>query len=245
MFKQDEDDWLSNIPKLIIASHSNILQEGVVKREILLDLEEWKNTNRRKPLLIRGARQVGKTWAVREFSKRFASFCEVNFDSTPDVALFFKDNNSPEEMIQKLSAYYGIRIVPLETLLFFDEVQCCEEAIASLQYFHEKLPSLHLIAAGSLLGFAMEKIPSFGVGQVQFLFMKPLSFREFLSACDEESLIRLRNLASWERPHENPFFEKICKSFRIYMLIGGFPEVVDYYRRTGDLINCCEILPWN
>jgi predicted AAA+ superfamily ATPase len=219
-----------------------ILQEGIVKREILRDLEEWKTSSRRKPLLIRGARQVGKTWVVREFSKNFASFCEVNFDSTPDVALFFKENNSPEEIVLKLSAYYGIRIIPQETLLFFDEIQSCEEAIASLRYFYEKLPSLHLIAAGSLLEFAMERIPSFGVGRIQFLFMRPLSFKEFLSACEEEALIRLVNLASWENPLEKPFYDKISKMFRIYMLIGGFPEVVDYYRRTGDLISCYEIL---
>lgn len=213
-----------------------------MKREILDSLLEWKDSPRRKPLILRGARQVGKTYILREFGKSFTSFCEVNFDETPAVAHFFKTGDSPVDIISKLGAFLGKKIVPGETLLFFDEIQSCEEALRSVRYFYEKLPELHLCCAGSLLEFAIEKIPSFGVGRVQSLFMYPLNFREFLTAGNETELLEIINQSSEKCPLPEPLYVKSVELFRIFTLIGGFPEVVAYYIKERDIPGCFEIL---
>ena len=152
------------------------------KRHIDKQLIEWKESPRRKPLLIRGARQVGKSTAVRELSKQFRYFAEINLEKQPDLLQMFPENIDVKKTCEKLSGTLGIPIVPGETLLFIDEIQISKEAIMTLRYFKEDYPELHVIAAGSLLEFALEELPSFGVGRIRSLYMYPFSFDEFLMA---------------------------------------------------------------
>ena len=152
-----------------------------MKRFVDSELLKWKESINKKPLLIRGARQVGKTYSVRQLAKSFDYFMEVNFESDRSVHRFFKKNFDPDEISLNLSAYYNVPIKDGQTLLFLDEVQACPDAISSLRFFYEKRPGLHVIAAGSLLEFALQELPSFGVGRIDNLFMFPLSFDNFLS----------------------------------------------------------------
>jgi uncharacterized protein len=136
-------------------------------------------------LLVRGARQVGKTYSVRELGRTFTNYLEVNFEEQPDVCLFFRDSPEPVRLREKLAAYYATPIVPGETLLFLDEIQSCPEAFSSLRFFHEKMPDLHVVAARSLLELAVAEIPSLGVGRLTSLHLYPLTFREYLAALGE------------------------------------------------------------
>src|SRR6056297_973311 len=137
-----------------------------MKRFILQHLREWKIMSSRKVLLVRGARQVGKTYIIREFARDFRHFIEVNFEAEPELISMFKGNPDPVEISKKLSIYYETPVHDGETLLFFDEIQACPEALQALRYFYEKKPGLHVVAAGSLLEFALEKIASYGVGRI-------------------------------------------------------------------------------
>ena len=152
------------------------------RRHIDNKLLEWKNSARRKPLLIRGARQVGKTAAVRELGKTFKNFVEINLEKQPDLIQLFPANIDVKRTCEKLSGTLAVPIVPGETLLFIDEIQSSKEAIMTLRYFKEDYPELHVIAAGSLLEFTLEELPSFGVGRIRSLYMYPFSFDEFLMA---------------------------------------------------------------
>jgi predicted AAA+ superfamily ATPase len=147
-------------------------------------LQTWKLSVSRKPLLLRGARQVGKSSSVREFGKQFEYFLEVNFEKkeNQDAKIIFERSSSPKRITEELFAMFGIPVVPGKTLLFLDEIQTCIPAISSLRFFYEEMPELHVIAAGSLLEFALDELPSFGVGRIRSLFMYPLSFDEYLRA---------------------------------------------------------------
>ena len=153
-----------------------------MQRTVDHELIQWKEDNSRKILLVRGARQVGKTYSVRKFGKTFNSYLEVNFEEHPQIMPFFDNSLNPYEICEKLSIYFGMDIIPGETLLFFDEIQACPNALASLRFFYEKLQDLHVIAAGSLLEFTVSEIPSFGVGRIRSLFMYPMTFSEYLTA---------------------------------------------------------------
>lgn len=137
-----------------------------MKRDIDILLQNWKNEENRKVLLLRGARQVGKTYSVREFGKKFNYLLEVNFESNRSIHSIFEGDKDPQEICNKLSTFFNIPINDGETLLFFDEIQACLPAISSLRFFYENRPDLHLIAAGSLLEFALSELPSFGVGRI-------------------------------------------------------------------------------
>lgn len=213
-----------------------------MKRDIAFYLLEWKSSERRKPLLLRGARQVGKTWAVRELGRTYDYFCEVNFEETPEVRIFFEGNLTPSPVLEKLSVYYGVPIIPGKTLLFFDEIQACENAIRILRFFYEKAPDIHVAAAGSLLEFALESIPSFGVGRIQSLYMYPLSFSEFLTAMNEDSLLKIIEKSNADNPIDSPFFHRLIELYRTYSMIGGFPEVVADYISNRDINGCMDIL---
>ena len=156
------------------------------KRLIDEKLLEWKDSPRRKPLLIRGARQVGKSTAVRELGKHFRYFVEINLEKQPDLQQLFPVNIDVKKTCDKLSGTLAIPIVPGETLVFIDEIQVCREAIMSLRYFKEDYPELHVIAAGSLLEFTLEELSSFAVGRIRSLYMYPFSFDEFLKAAGIE-----------------------------------------------------------
>ena len=129
-----------------------------MKRDLGNTLKSWVKSNNRKPLILRGARQVGKSWLVRELGKAFKYFVEVNFDKRSEFEEFFKMTKDPQELVELLSNYTGVKIIPGETLLFLDEIQNCPEAISSLRYFFEEMPELHVVAAGSLLEFELRKI---------------------------------------------------------------------------------------
>ena len=152
------------------------------KRFIDNILVDWKNSDDRKPLLLRGARQIGKSSAVRQLSKSFEHYVEINFEEKPEIKELFQRSLSPYQLCENLSFFTGIPIIPGKTLLFFDEIQSCLPAISSLRFFYEQMPELHLIAAGSLLEFALSELPSYGVGRVRSAFMYPFSFDEFLLA---------------------------------------------------------------
>ncbi|MCF6332797.1 MAG: AAA family ATPase [Draconibacterium sp.] len=160
-----------------------------MKRTILRTLITWKTEENHKVLRLRGACQVGKTYIVRELGKQFEHFVEVNFEKNSDVEYFFEQNLDPVRICTNISAYFGIPVTEGKTLLFFDEIQSCPKAIQSLRFFYESLPGLYVIAAGSLLEFALEEITSWGVGRIRSLYMYPMSFDEFLMANNDGSLI--------------------------------------------------------
>lgn len=198
----------------------------------------------RRVLLLRGARQVGKTSSVREFArKRFGSFIEVNFLETPEVGRFFKEGNlSPKALLEKLTVYYDASITPGESLLFFDEIQECPEALTALRFFYEQLPELHVVAAGSLLEFALKDISSYGVGRIESLFMYPLSFDEFSLALAGEGFFRALKNTSLERPFDAVLHRKALDLLKLYCMVGGLPKVVQRYCDTRDLHQCLPLL---
>lgn len=213
-----------------------------MNRLIDTQLNNWKSDDKRKVLLLRGARQVGKTYSIRELGKGFRYFLEVNFESDREIHQFFTGDLNPTEICNNLSVYYNIPIIDGETLLFFDEIQACVPAISSLRFFFEKRPKLHLVAAGSLLEFALSELPSFGLGRIDSLYMYPLSFDEFLLAHHEEELYRLKQNSNPEKPLKNVFHNKFLLYLKKFMLTGGLPEVVSTYIETGDLLKSQKVL---
>lgn len=213
-----------------------------MKRYIDKHLQEWCDANGRKVLLIRGARQIGKTFSVRQLGKTFKHLLEVNFEEDKEVKAFFDGSLHPIGIIEKLSAYYAVPVIPGKTLLFFDEIQACPEAISSLRFFYEKMPELHVIGTGSLLEFALSEIPSLGVGRLSNLFMYPLNFFEFLEAENESRLIKMIENSDYKNPMNDVFHKKLINRLKTYLIIGGMPEVVQKYIITHDLIQCQNIL---
>jgi len=203
---------------------------------------EWKQDPKRKILLLRGARQVGKTYSIRELGKTFSSFVEVNFEENPEIKSFFEKSLNPQEILEKLAIYFGMAIIPRESLLFFDEIQACPDALKSLRFFYEKIPELHVAAAGSLLELAIADLPSFGVGRIESLFMYPLTFAEFMAAAGDQQLNSLIAEASPENPLDNVIHEKILAKLKIFQIIGGMPEVVKDYLETKDFNRCQKLL---
>ncbi|MEK7720503.1 MAG: AAA family ATPase [Bacteroidota bacterium] len=204
-----------------------------MQRAIFQSLIEWKKSTPHKVLLLRGARQVGKTFVARELGKTFTHFVEVNFERDLDTQLFFDQNFDPERICSSLSAYYRIPIVEKQTLLFFDEIQACPKAIQALRFFYESKPNLHVIAAGSLLEFALADLSSFGVGRIHSLFMYPMSFDEFLYAHDEGQLVDLKKQANSENPLNLAFHNKLTEYLKKFLLTGGMPEVVKTYLKNS------------
>ncbi|MCK5232749.1 MAG: ATP-binding protein [Desulfobulbaceae bacterium] len=213
-----------------------------MKRLIDKDLQAWKESAGRKALLLRGARQVGKTYSIRKLGYSFEHFLEVNFEAEPAVSQFFDDALYPESICEKLSAYYRIPITAGKTLLFFDEIQAAPRALQSIRFFYERLPGLHVAAAGSLLEFALEQIPSMGVGRIESFFLYPMSFPEFLMALDREAVLEMISKAGVTRPLDDIFHRQLVDLLKVYQLIGGLPEVVRNYIDTHDLNICMEIL---
>ena len=204
-----------------------------MKRTAIAQLTAWKNSQNRKPLVIRGARQVGKTWLMKEFGKtEFKNFVYINFDSNPDMANLFEGSLQIPRLIAGLQIYSGQKITT-DTLLIFDEIQEVPRALSSLKYFCEEAPEYAVIAAGSLLGVAMHKGTSFPVGKVDFMDLYPLSFTEFLSATDNENLVDLLQSGDW--PLITTFKNKYIDLLRYYYFIGGMPEAVQAFIDENDL----------
>ena len=212
-----------------------------IKRNIDKELLAWKEDSMRKPLLLRGARQVGKSSAVRHFGKQFKYFAEVNFEKNKAVKTFFQGDIDVHLIVQKISSYINVPVEEGKTLLFLDEIQECPEAIMALRFFKEDYPELHVIAAGSLLEFTLQELPTFGVGRIHSLFMYPMTFDEFLVANQEDSLISIRNEANSSHPLEQPFHDKLVEYFRTYLLVGGMPEAVQAWIKTHDFNRCRNI----
>ncbi|MGE5341811.1 MAG: ATP-binding protein [Candidatus Omnitrophota bacterium] len=209
-----------------------------MKRLIDAELINWKNRKERKVLLVRGARQTGKTYSIRNLGSTFPSFLEINFEENPQICSFFKDSHNPFEINEKLSFYFNMPIKPGETLLFFDEIQACPDALRALRFYYEKIPELHVAAAGSLLEFALAEIPSFGVGRIESLFMYPMTFEEFLDAAGYTMLNQAIASASPLKPIDPLVHNKILDRLKIYLVIGGMPAVVKTYIREKNLEPC-------
>ena len=204
-------------------------------------LKEWALRPTRKPLLLRGARQVGKSTAVRQLGKQFENFVEINLEKQPSFIQFFQGDLNVKRIVPQLSAMVGKPIVAGQTLLFIDEIQASAEAIMALRFFKEDMPDLHVIAAGSLLEFALETLPTFGVGRIHSMFVYPMTFDEFLTACGEQLLLEARNNATAKTPLALPLYERLVGLFRSYMLVGGMPEVVAKWVETRDYLACQEV----
>ena len=204
-------------------------------------LKEWALRPVRKPLLLRGARQVGKSTAVRQLGKQFENFVEINLEKQPSFIQFFQGDLDVKRIVPQLSAMVGKPIVAGQTLLFIDEIQASAEAIMALRFFKEDMPDLHVIAAGSLLEFALETLPTFGVGRIHSMFVYPMTFDEFLTACGEQLLLEARNNATAKTPLALPLYERLVGLFRSYMLVGGMPEVVAKWVETRDYLACQEV----
>lgn len=211
------------------------------KRLIDKYLLEWAFSEDHKPILLRGARQVGKSTAVKSLGKNFENFIEINFEKQPEYKVVFNENLDVTRIVSQISALSGKSIEAGKTLLFLDEIQSCDKAIMSLRFFKEDMPELHVIAAGSLLEFALEELPTFGVGRIHSMFMYPMTFDEFLEANGEILLINERNKNINNNPLPEPLHLKLISLLRIYMLIGGMPEVVKKWIETKDFIKCQEI----
>lgn len=211
-------------------------------RFIDLHLERWKTSAYRKPLLLRGARQVGKTFAVQKLGKTFTHYVEINFEDNPLLKNIFQEdaNLDPNRIIKELSLAVNQSIVPGETLLFFDETQVCPRVIIALRYFYEKMPELHVIAAGSLLDFAIEKV-GVPVGRVEFYNLYPMSFLEFLKALGEELIFDEILNHDIKEPMSEVIHHKILTILREYLAIGGMPEVVFYWVKNKDPLSCSKI----
>lgn len=201
-----------------------------LRRTIDGHLDEWKDQSNRSPIIIRGARQIGKTQTVRNFAARsFEHFLEINFEKHPKVSSFFEDLNV-HKMIQKLELYFQVDILPGKTLLFLDEIQESPAAMVALRYFKEDLPELHVIAAGSLLEFMLaDEALRMPVGRVHFMYMKPMSFKEFLMASGQDKLLDHLSNVTLENPIDNDVHMMALEHVKSYSLWGGMPEVVSHY----------------
>ncbi|MCF6361171.1 MAG: AAA family ATPase [Cyclobacteriaceae bacterium] len=213
-----------------------------MKRSIYKSLLKWKEETNRKPLLLRGARQIGKTYIVDKLGKNeFRTSITLNFERNPEYKAIFSSYN-PTEIIEKIILYTGKQILKGKTLLFLDEIQECPKAIMSLRYFYEEMPEMHIIGAGSLLEFSLQSADyRMPVGRVQYLYMYPLSFSEFLIALSEKPLndyiLNTNNLPKIP----NELHVKLIDYVRKYYIIGGMPAVVNKYISTKDVLACQRI----
>ena len=200
------------------------------KRLLLKDLHDWLHKPNRKPLILRGARQVGKTTLVSLFAEQFDQFIALNLERLEDKALF-EQNYTIQELLEAIFFLQGKDRQQTNTLLFIDEIQNSSAAVAMLRYFHENYPTLPVIAAGSLLESLLDRHISFPVGRVEYLRVHPLTFEEFLIAVGEEQAATMLNQIPL------PIFahDKLLKLFHRYALIGGMPEIVQHYAATRDL----------
>ena len=202
-------------------------------RSALTKLQAWKDKPNRKPLIIRGARQVGKTWLMKEFGRTsFANTAYINFDNNRRMRILFEDDYDLKRIITALQIESGAKITPENTLIIFDEVQEVPQALTALKYFYENAPEYAVVAAGSLLGIAMHQGTNFPVGKVDELQLYPLSFREFLLATDNAPLVELLDHLDW--PLITTFKSKYIDLLRQYYYVGGMPEAVAAYAERGD-----------
>ena len=214
-----------------------------MKRLILDKLLSWKKSTYRKPLILKGVRQVGKTWILKEFGQQFYdNVAYFNFDENPELKQFFQLTKDPNRILQNLMLASGQKIEPEKTLIIFDEVQDCPEVINSLKYFCENAPQYHIASAGSLLGIALAKPSSFPVGKVNFMQIDPMTFTEFLLANGDENLADyLQSVQSLE-PIPDAFFNPLSEKLKMYYVTGGMPESVLMWTQARDVNAMQEVL---
>ncbi len=199
---------------------------------------DWKDSPRRKPLIIRGARQVGKTWLVENcLAGQFEHFVKIDLEQEHQLHRAFGDNLDPRRMLDDLETFVG-RIIPGKTLLFIDEIQACPRAITALRYFYEEMPELHVVAAGSMLEFAFGEI-SVPVGRVQYLYLQPMTFYEYLLAMDKKVIAD--KIITGQQDHSELIRGRIFDELKQYFFIGGMPEAVRVYRDTHSKLEAFEV----
>lgn len=207
-------------------------------RNIDAELLKWKQSPRRKPLLVRGARQVGKSWAIRHLGETFKYYLEINLEKEKDLCRLFEEISDVRELSQRLGAVHNVHVIPGETLLFIDEIQNCPAALKSLWFFKENYSDLHVVAAGSLLEFALNEMPSYGVGRIRSIFMYPMSFKEFLMARGKDIWVEEIANADWTHPVEESLHTRIVSEFRSFLMVGGMPASVSAWVETQDYSAC-------
>ena len=212
-----------------------------MRRTAMEKLVAWKSSDERKPMVLKGARQVGKTWLMKEFGKNYyKSFVYFNFDEEDELKSIFETNKNPQRIIELLSMIAGEKIHPLDTLVIFDEVQECPEALNALKYFKEKANEYHVIAAGSLLGTLLAKPKSYPVGMVNLLDIFPLTFDEFLEATDAPLFAYYEGIHK-EQQIEEIFHNRLLEAYNNYLIIGGMPECGSSWLKHKDPAKIAQI----
>ncbi len=207
-----------------------------MERLILNDLLKWKNSKHRKPLILKGVRQVGKTWVLKEFGRRYyENTAYFNFDEHEEYRQFFETTKDVERILQNLMLASGQKILPTTTLIIFDEVQDCPNVINSMKYFCENAPQYHVACAGSLLGIALAKPSSFPVGKVNFMQIDPMTFTEFLMANGNENLVSYLGSVNTIEPIPDAFFNPLTEKLKMYYVTGGMPEPVYLWTQERDV----------
>jgi predicted AAA+ superfamily ATPase len=217
------------------VSIHNTFTEELMRRTIEESLSSWKKRINRKPLVVRGARQVGKTWTLKEFGKQnYTDVAYFNFEKQTDLGELFKVNLDVKRILQLLSAIHGRLIQPEKTLIIFDEIQACGAALTSLKYFSEDAPTYHIAAAGSLLGVKLGQERSFPVGKVNFIDLHPMTLKEFLLASDDSSLVETLQHHDSSARFPDVMHHQLLHQVRSYLMIGGMPEAVKTWFATND-----------
>ena len=213
---------------------------SIMERSLFVKLEQWKNKKKRKPLIIQGARQVGKTWIMKEFGKRFfQNMIYINFDNNETMKKVFEIDFDISRIISSIKIEYGKSFDPKDTLIIFDEIQEVPKALASLKYFYENAPEYAIMAASSLLGVALHQGTSFPVGKVDFMHLYPLNFYEFVCAMGETQLAQLLESGDYEMI--NTFSTKYIELLKKYYYIGGMPEAVQTFIDTDDFYEVRDV----
>jgi len=215
-------------------------RQGKMKRIVDSYLREWKDDSYRKPLLLRGARQIGKTFAARELGKLFPHFVEINLENYSESERIFQGNLEPERILQEFSLITKQSIIPGKTLLFIDEIQAVPRAIIALRYFYEIMPELHVIAAGSLMDFAIEQV-GMPVGRIQSFYMHPMSFMEFLSALGYGLIIKEILVHDTTQEMSSVIHDKILRLLAEYHAIGGMPEAVYFWKNEKEALRVTNV----
>ena len=207
-----------------------------MRRLIFKNLLHWKESKYRKPLLLKGVRQVGKTWILKEFGKQFYdNVAYFNFDEQGELATYFETTKDVNRILQNLTMLNGIPILPEKTLIIFDEIQECNKALNTLKYFCENAPEYHVACAGSLLGITLSKPTSFPVGKVDFLTINPMTFTEFLLANGDQNLVDYMKSISTIEPMPDMFFNPLYEKLKMYFITGGMPEAVRAWAEEKDV----------
>lgn len=222
-------------------NHYKSVMGEPMERYVLQDLLKWKNSPYRKPLILKGVRQVGKTWLLKEFGRRYyENTAYFNFDENEEYKQFFETTKDTDRILQNLMLASGQKILPEKTLIIFDEVQDCPKVINSMKYFCENAPQYHIACAGSLLGIVLAKPASFPVGKVNFLQVDPMTFSEFLLANGDENLAAYLDSVDTLTPLLNAFFNPLYEKLKMNYVTGGMPESVLMWTQARDV----DALQW-